>query len=125
MAADVSQSFRLEHQDKITIVTPLSEMDTMLGYLIHDVSNAVIDAFNKQPPAGLVLDLSRVKLFRSTFLAFLLRLHTTSKRLGFDMVLADTQPAGMELLKMTNLDKLWTNYATRDEALKALAKRKK
>jgi anti-anti-sigma factor len=122
--ADVSQSYRIEHQGKIAIVTAL-EMDEMLGHTVHEASAAVIDDLKKQPPAGLIVDLSRVKLFRSNFLAFLLRLHTMSKRLGTEMALAETQPAGIDLLKLTNLDKLWVNYPTRDEALKAVAKRVK
>lgn len=122
--ADVSQSYRIEQQGKITIITPLPEMDSMLGYMIHEASEVIIDTLKKQKPAGLLIDLSRVQLFRSTFLALLLRCHTTSKRLGVEMVLAETQPAGQELLGLTNLTKLWTTYPTRADALAALSKRK-
>jgi anti-anti-sigma regulatory factor len=123
MASDIHQSYRIEHEDKIAIVTPL-EMDDMLGHMVHEASGAVIDDLKKQPPVGLILDLSRVKLFRSNFLAFLLRLHTMSKRLKADMCLAETQPAGLELLKLTSLDKLWTNYPTRADAIKAMTAKK-
>lgn len=122
MSSDVSRSYRIEHQDRIAIVTPL-EMDDMLGHTVHEASAAVVEELKKQPPTALVVDLSRVKLFRSNFLAFLLRLHTTAKRMGASMALAETQRAGTELLALTGLDKLWVNYATREEALKAMAKR--
>lgn len=120
MSSDPSQTYRIEHRDSIAIVTPL-EMDDMLGYMIHDAASAVIEALKKQRPAALILDLSRIKLFRSNVLAFLLRLHTQAKRMGARMCIAETQAAGLELLTLTGLDKLWVNYATRDEAVKAMA----
>src|SRR5688572_24700531 len=113
--SDVSQALRIEH---ITIVTPPGEMDDM-----HEAADAVIDTLKKQPPTAVVLDLSRVTLFPSSFLAFLLRCHTVSKKLGADMVLAGASASGLEVLNITNLDKLWTHYDSRDEALIALSKR--
>lgn len=113
--SDVSQALRIEH---ITIVTPPAEMDDM-----HEAADAVIDTLKKQPPTAIILDLSRVTMFPSTFLAFLLRCHTVAKKLGADMLLAGASEAGLEVLSITNLDKLWTHYHSRDEALAALTKR--
>jgi anti-anti-sigma factor len=118
--SDASRTYRIERRDGTAVITPL-EMDDMLGYMIHDAASAVIEELKKNPPAALVLDLSRIKLFRSNVLAFLLRLHTQAKRMGAKMCIAETQPAGLELLALTGLDRMWANYATRDEAVKAMA----
>lgn len=116
MPSDPSNTWRIEH---ITIITPPAEIED-----INEAADSVVDSLKNHPATGLVFDLGHVKMFPSLFLAFLLRCHTVAKKHGAVMVLAETPALGLEVLGVTNLDRLWNNYPTRAEALQALAKLK-
>lgn len=122
MSAEITQAFRVERDGDFAVITPLPETDDMYGHLIEQAAPIVLAPLKDQPPAGLVIDLSRVKFVRSAFLSFLLRCHTLTKRHGTQMVLAEPSESAQEVLRMTNLDSLWPVHATRAEALRALGR---
>lgn len=123
MTAPVSpnESFRVDRHGDVAVITPSPEVESMHESLIEQAAQMVLAPLKDDPPAGVVIDLSRVSYFGSVFLSFLLRCHKRVKEKGSDLVLAGASARVRELLRLTNLDTLWALYDTRAEAVEALA----
>src|SRR5205085_4116229 len=118
--AQQSESFRVERHGDLAVIIPASEVESMPENLIQQAAEIVLAPLRKDPPAGLVIDLSQVKFFGSVFISFLLKCHMLAKRHGSEVVLAGASPRARELLHLTALDTLWAIYDNLDEALEAL-----
>jgi|SRR5690242_19772379 anti-anti-sigma factor len=115
-----NQSFRIERHGDIAVVVPSPEVESMQEVLIEQAAQMVVNSLKEDPPAGIVIDLSKVNYFGSVFLSFLLRCHTRAKKQGSEIVLAGASERTRELLHLTALDTLWALYKTRAEAMDAL-----
>jgi anti-anti-sigma factor len=115
-----TQSFRIERHGDIAVIIPSPEVESMEETLIEQAAHMVVNTLQEDPPAGIVIDLSKVSYFGSVFLSFLLRCHTRAKKQGSEIVLAGVSERARELLHLTALDTLWALYETRAEALEAL-----
>jgi anti-sigma B factor antagonist len=118
--AQPSESFHVERHGDIAVIIPASEVESMPENLIQQAAEIVLAPLKKEPPAGLVIDLSQVKFFGSVFISFLLKCHMLVKKHGSEVVLAGASERIRELLHLTALDTLWALYDTRGEALSAL-----
>ena len=116
-----SESFRVERHGDVAVIIPASEVESMPENLIQQAAELVLAPLKKDPPAGLVIDLSEVKFFGSVFISFLLKCHMLVKKHGSEVVLAGASERIRELLHLTALDTLWALYGSRAEALNALA----
>jgi anti-anti-sigma factor len=93
------------------------------------IDERIVDSVNRQlvelaaglPSPALVLDLTHVEFFGSSFIEAMFRVW---KRLqtsaGAKFALCGLQPYCREVLEVTHLDQLWTITATRAEAIAAL-----
>ena len=117
----LSESFRVERHGDVAVIIPASEVESMPESLIQQAAEIVLAPLRKDPPAGLVIDLSEVKFFGSVFISFLLKCHMLVKKHGSEVVLAGASERIRELLHLTALDTLWPLYDTRTEALQSLA----
>ena len=115
-----NQSFRIERHGDIAVVVPSPEVESMQEVLIEQAAQMVVNSLKEDPPAGIVIDLSKVNYFGSVFLSFLLRCHTRAKKQGSEIVLAGASERTRELLHLTALDTLWALYKTQAEAMDAL-----
>ena len=118
--ASHSQSFRIERHGDIAVIIPSPEVENMPETLIQPAAELVLAPLRKDPPTGLVIDLSQVKFFGSAFISFLLKCHMLVKKHGSEVVLAGASARVRELLHLTALDTLWALYDTRAEAVEAL-----
>jgi anti-sigma B factor antagonist len=114
------ESFRVERRGEIAVIIPASEVESMSENLIQQAAEIVLAPLRKDPPGGLVIDLSEVKFFGSVFISFLLKCHMLVKKHGSEVVLAGASDRVRELLHLTALDTLWALYDTRAAALDAL-----
>ena len=121
MKSDSGQSFRIERHGDIAIITPSQDVESMDETLIQQAAQVVLAPLKDEPPAGIIMDLSKVNYFGSVFLSFLLRCHMLAKKHGSEMVLSGASERTRELLHLTNLDTLWALYGSRAEALADLA----
>jgi len=115
-----SQSFRVERHGDLAVIIPSPEVESMPENLIQQAAQLVLAPLKQDPPAGLVIDLSRVSYFGSVFISFLLRCHMLVKKHGSEVVLAGPSERVRELLHLTALDTLWALYDTRAQALEVL-----
>ena len=83
-----SESFRVERHGDIGVIIPASEVESLSENLIQQAAEIVLAPLKKDPPAGLVIDLSQVKFFGSVFISFLLKCHMLVKKHGSEVVLA-------------------------------------
>lgn len=122
MAAELSQSqsFRIERHGEIAIIVPSPEVESMHEALIQQAAAMVLAPLKDNAPAGLIIDLTSVNYFGSSFISFLLRCHLLAKKHGSEVVLVGATDRIRELLRMTALDTLWALYKTRSEAIEAL-----
>jgi anti-anti-sigma factor len=115
-----SQSFRVERHGDIAVIIPASEVESMEESFIQQAAEIVLAPLRKEPPGGLIVDLSQVRFFGSVFISFLLKCHMLVKKHGSELVLAGASDRVRELLHLTALDTLWAIYTTRAEAMDAL-----
>lgn len=120
-SAPHNESFRIERHGDIAVIIPASEVESMPENLIQQAAEIVLAPLRRDPPAGLVIDLSEVRFFGSVFISFLLKCHMLVKKHGSEVVLAGAGDRIRELLHLTALDTLWAIYGTRAEAVEALA----
>ena len=114
------KSFRVERHGDIAVVIPSPEVESMHENLIQQAAQMVLAPLKEDPPAGLVIDLTRVNYFGSVFLSFLLRCHMLAKKHGSEIVLAGASEPARELFRLLDLETLWAIYDTRQEAIEAL-----
>jgi anti-sigma B factor antagonist len=114
------QSFQIERHGEIALVIPSPKVEEMHETMISQAATLVVNSLKEDPPAGIVIDLSRVHYFGSVFVSFLLRCHMLAKKQGSELVLAGATEPALELLKLLDLQTLWAIYDSRQEALEAL-----
>lgn len=85
---------------------------------------AVVSAFGKlleNLPPRVVIDLSSVKFFGSSFIEVMFRVWKRLQQVsGGKFAVAGANPYCREILEVTNLASLWSMHATREEAVDSL-----
>lgn len=112
---------QIKRQGELAIIEPTNEVESMEWELIEQAAEIVLQPLKREPPAGVIVDLSQVSYFGSVFLSLLLRCHKLVKQQGGEMVLCGVSPRARELLEVTALDTIWAIYDTREEAISALS----
>jgi anti-anti-sigma regulatory factor len=107
----------VERLGAVAVLTPAPGVSDLSEHRMASAAEDVLAPLKQSPPAGLIIDLSRVETFGSAFISFLLKCHLLAKRQGVKMAVAGCSPQARELLHLTALDSLWPLYDTRDGAL--------
>src|SRR5215213_1054394 len=115
------ESFQIERHGEIAVVTPSAKVEEMHETMIEQAARMVVQSLKADPPAGIVVDLSKVTYFGSVFVSFLLRCHSQARKHGSEIVLAGASEPARELLKLLDLETLWAIYDSRHEAVEALS----
>ncbi|GIX03316.1 MAG: hypothetical protein KatS3mg113_0322 [Planctomycetaceae bacterium] len=90
--------------------------------LIESLQDELLGLAQNLYPPVVVLDLSLVEFFSSSFIEVLFRVwNRLQQHPDGKMVLASVHPYCREVLEVTHLDKLWPIYHTANEAVKTLA----
>lgn len=119
MAAD-AQNFKVEPHGEVIVIIPPPEVESMHEALIQQAAQIVLAPLKEEPPAGIVIDLSNVAYFGSTFISFLLRCYMIAKRHDSVVVLAGASERIRELLHLMALDMLWVYEPNKNAAIKML-----
>ena len=120
-AENPQDQFHVERHGEIAVVIPSAKVEELPDTLIHQAAKMVISSLREDPPAGIIMDLSKVNYFGSTFVSFLLKCYKYAKEQGSEFVLAGASQPALELIKLLDLETLWALYDTRKEALDALS----
>jgi anti-sigma B factor antagonist len=110
---------RTLHDGDITIVEFGDEFEHLGEDVMPAVAQSVHDAGEAIVPKVL-LDLSSVKFFGSSFIEVLYRLWKQMESRQGRFAISGLHPYCKEVLEVTNLDKLWTITPDRESGLAAL-----
>jgi anti-anti-sigma factor len=110
---------RVEWHGNIAVLIPSPEATALAERPLEQAAQAALTSLEAMPPAGLVMDLSRVDYFGSLFISFLVRCHNLAKKSGCRMVVAGASTRIRELLHLALLDNLWRFHKDRAEAVQA------
>lgn len=103
----------------ITIVAFGEELEQLSEDVMPAVASSVDEAGQASVPKVL-LDMSNVKFFGSSFIEVLYRLWKQVESRGGRFVISGLHPYCREVLQVTNLDKIWTIVADRESGLAVL-----
>ena len=110
---------RTLHDGEITIIEFGEEFEHLGEDVMPAVTTAVDDAGQALVPKVLI-DLSHVRFFGSSFIEVLYRLWKQMESRSGRFVICGLHPYCGEVLHVTNLDKLWTITPDRESGLAAL-----
>jgi anti-anti-sigma factor len=112
--------FTIERHGEVTLLTAAPALETFDPALVEQASALMLQPLHEQETPLIVVDLSRVDFFGSSFLSLLLRCWRLASSKGGQMVLSGVSERARELLHLTSLDLIWPIYADRREAIEAL-----
>jgi len=110
---------RIDVQDGVTVVSFEAGPHTLDEVAIAESRDTMLASSQAEPPK-VVIDLSEVEFFGSTFIEVLFRIWKRIQDRSGQFALCGTNPYCQEVLTVTNLQKLWQTYETRDDAVAAL-----
>jgi anti-anti-sigma factor len=116
-----AEAFKVERHGDVAVIIPPPEVESMHEALIQQAAQIVLSPLKADPPGGIVIDLSNVAYFGSTFISFLLRCYMLAKRHDSVVVLAGASERIRELLHLMALDMLWVYEPTKAAAIKTLS----
>src|SRR5262245_8291737 len=111
--------FKVERDGPVGVITPTAEAVKLNEPLMLQAGPEVLDDLRASPPVAIVLDLRHADYFGSIFLSFMLHCHNWIKQSGGRLVVAGASDKVRELLRLTALDTLWSQHATRAAAVAA------
>jgi anti-anti-sigma factor len=112
---------QIERHGDIAVILPTNEVEAMQWEHIEQAAEIVLNPLQREPAAGVIVDLKDVSFFGSIFLSLLLRCHKMVKQHGGELVLCNTTEKARELLRLTALDTIWAIYDSREQAFDALS----
>lgn len=102
----------------VTVIALGSEYENLNEPEIETLKGALLDAALQADPPVVLLDLSNLKIFGSSFIEALFRMwNHVNSRPGGRMSLCGLTSYCKEVVEITHLDQLWSIYETREEAL--------
>ena len=107
------------HDGEITIVEFGDALEHLGEDVMPAVSTAIVEAAEAIVPK-ILLDLTAVRFFGSSFIEVLYRLWKRMESRSGRFVIAGLDPYCREVLEVTNLDKLWTVVPDRESGLTVL-----
>ena len=107
-------------QFQLEAVGDISVLTLALDNFLHEENEklmASIDGLLNEGHKKIILDLSSTAYVSSLILASLVYIQKKAKETGGDLVFCEVKNRVLDVIKMTNLDKVFTIAPTRPEAL--------
>lgn len=107
---------RVHAQDGVAVLDFGPDQQSLDETTLQSVQDGILDASNVDPPL-LVVDLSHVDFFGSSFIEILYRVWSRLHARGGHFALCGLSPYCREVIEVTNLNTLWPVYDSVDEAV--------
>src|SRR5690606_20311886 len=107
---------RVHEQDGVAVLDFGPGKQSLDETTLQAVQDGILAASNVDPPL-LVVDLSGVDFFGSSFIELLYRVWSRLHNRGGQFALCGLSPYCREVIEVTNLNTLWPLYASVDEAV--------
>ncbi len=105
----------------VTVISLGSDYENLDEWDLDPVRKAILDATKDPDPPFVLIDLSKVKFFASSFIELLFRVWNRMKTLdGGRFAICGLTPYCAEILEVTHLNQLWEIHDTKEEAIDSL-----
>jgi anti-sigma B factor antagonist len=106
----------------VTVVVFGSQHRQLAEVGLEEISNQLVEVAKSATPPLVIIDMAITEFFGSSFIEVLFRVwKQLNSQPNAKFAISGLQPYCREVLEITHLDRLWPMYATRDEAIKAIA----
>ena len=119
-SSDPDDFFTIERRGDLVLVIPSDRLESMDFAASAEAADLLLSPLRQVEMPLMIVDLSAVDYFGSSFLSLLLRCWKLVLVKGGQMVLAGVSTRARELLRITSLDIVWPIYESRSEAIIAL-----
>ena len=109
----------LTHQGDVTIVG-FKEPTILDAYHVKNVSEQLYDLIDKDNLQLIVLDFSTIKMLSSQTLSILLKMREKLDAIEGKMVISGIEPSLYRVVKITNLENIFSFFNDTDTAVKSL-----
>jgi anti-anti-sigma factor len=108
----------------VTVIALGPEYENLNAAELEDLKGLLLKTAVEAQPPLVLLDLSRLQYFGSSFIEALIRVwNHLNARPGGRMSLCGLTANCREVVGFTHLDRLWSVFETREEAVRSLRKR--
>jgi len=106
--------------DGVTIAVLGIEYDNLNEEQLTAASDLLLSLAKSIDPPRLLLDLSRTRFFGSEMLGVIFRVWNRISTHGGSMAMCCAHGVVLDVLKVTNVERLWTLYDTQEDGIKGL-----
>ena len=117
---DSDKIFLTDDSGGVLVIAPMGNLPSLNWVELESASLGVVEMVSQHPEGKVLVDLTFLEFCGSTLLGIIMRIWTKVTQAGGTMVLCQSSPQISQLLKLTQLDKLWTIYPSREAARLAL-----
>lgn len=110
----------VDTQDGVTVIHLGPEYENLDESRLDELRSAILDVAETASPPKVVLDLSHTKFFGSAFIEIMFRAWKRVDVRGGTFALSGLTPYCAEVVEVTHLDRLWSIYPDRHQAVSAL-----
>jgi len=116
------QEPEIEVRNGVTVVALGPDYDSLEEHLLEGLEKTLTKCGREADPPLIVLDLSHTSFFGSSFIQILLGVwKDISEKPGSAFALSGMNSNCADVIRVTQLDKLWQIYGSADEAVVALS----
>ena len=113
--------FAVHLENATLIVTPLGPISNLAGQEVQPEWERVLDFVQQGQCRNVLVDMEKVTFFGSVLLGALNAMWKQVRKRDGRLAMCNLSSLGSEIIHAAKFDTIWEVYATRDEALKALA----
>ena len=112
--------FEITHEGDLLVVSPTADLRELDFQLIDAAASKVFQLLQDGHAKHVIIDLSNTDIYGTTALGFFVKLRKRVGDRGGKMALCNISPHELEVLQVTNLDKLWPLCESRAAAIEAV-----
>lgn len=112
-----SQFFEMRRDGDVLVVTPLANFAALGDTLVASEWSAMRDAIDGMSSPRVVIDMSKLAVFGSTVLEWMVQVWRRCRDAKGAMMVASLTPISREVIAVTRLDSLWKMTETVDAAV--------
>ena len=115
-----TRAFEVEREGQTLLVTALTDLRELDYPKIEAGASDILNLLGNDTIKNVVLDFHKTDFYGSTALGFFVKLWKRVRDCNGRMAFCGVSDHEREILKVTNLEKLWPICPSREEALKAV-----